>query len=380
MRSHDIRRDRRASPCDHGGLRGRLMSLARLGARRSVSASISRDENSEPASARTQGTPQRSSTFASRFVNFGSFGHRQIGASPRQQIAEVETQQTAAAHDAPIPREASQIRNHTQENRVPAAGTAEAHRPHRRPLRRWPPPASTYAISSLPHVMVTLRDIEQNQNDSCVVCLDTLAVGNRASRVPCGHLFHEACILDWLKNSNQCPVCRYELSTDDAEYELLRKERMASRKLRLRMSDLQAKSVHELMRLAQHLHVASFVVIGKQELIDKISACDGVEIVPESAKHGSFKLPGSAITKEDIAQRLAEFNHSASDSRTGSPRGSGSVTNLAGHIMAELRETAANLGITLSGLQGERESTTPRTCLSTVGQSIIHRSLSVGGG
>jgi len=36
--------------------------------------------------------------------------------------------------------------------------------------------------------------------------------------MPCGHIYHESCIFQWLKDNNTCPVCRYELETDDEEY------------------------------------------------------------------------------------------------------------------------------------------------------------------
>ena len=33
----------------------------------------------------------------------------------------------------------------------------------------------------------------------CPVCQDTLTEGEECKRVPCGHMFHEACLLPWLK-------------------------------------------------------------------------------------------------------------------------------------------------------------------------------------
>jgi len=41
----------------------------------------------------------------------------------------------------------------------------------------------------------------------------------RIIEMPCDHVFHNACIMPWLKDHNSCPQCRYELPTDDADYE-----------------------------------------------------------------------------------------------------------------------------------------------------------------
>ena len=45
--------------------------------------------------------------------------------------------------------------------------------------------------------------------------------------MPCGHLYDKTCIGEWLQQHNQCPVCRHELPTDDAEYERSKRETQA---------------------------------------------------------------------------------------------------------------------------------------------------------
>ncbi|VVB10373.1 unnamed protein product [Arabis nemorensis] len=44
----------------------------------------------------------------------------------------------------------------------------------------------------------------------CVICMDKIQVGSDvdAGRMPCLHVFHRTCGVDWLKSSGICPVCR----------------------------------------------------------------------------------------------------------------------------------------------------------------------------
>merc|ERR1719277_2434427 len=118
-----------------------------------------------------------------------------------------------------------------------------------------PPPTAAATLRSLPRIKVTAYDIAANEGTECSICLDELVAGEPALRIPCGHLFHEECVKDWLNKSNECPVCRFELPTDDAEYEKGRRQRMADRKIRLRREDIAVKSAQELRRLAEFLKI-----------------------------------------------------------------------------------------------------------------------------
>ncbi|XXG55261.1 hypothetical protein AAC387_Pa03g2965 [Persea americana] len=80
------------------------------------------------------------------------------------------------------------------------------------------PPAARSAIENLQTVTLTLEDVEK-KNNLCAICKDEISLEEHAKRLPCPHFYHGDCILPWLRIRNTCPVCRYELPTDDIAYE-----------------------------------------------------------------------------------------------------------------------------------------------------------------
>lgn len=106
--------------------------------------------------------------------------------------------------------------------------------------RYGPPPASKEIVSSLTEIFITSDviatkgmlhkgvdeygeriDPEQVIID-CSVCREIFNSGDTALEMPCFHLFHKPCIVAWLESHNNCPTCRYELATDDPDYEARR--------------------------------------------------------------------------------------------------------------------------------------------------------------
>lgn len=83
------------------------------------------------------------------------------------------------------------------------------------------PPASKSAVDKLEKISLTEReDIRKMSNDSsCSVCKDEFEVDQNLINLPCKHLFHDECIMPWLNERNSCPTCRFELPTDDCDYE-----------------------------------------------------------------------------------------------------------------------------------------------------------------
>lgn len=84
--------------------------------------------------------------------------------------------------------------------------------------RRGAPPAAVSFVSNLPLVVIG-KEHEKHGELVCAICKDVLALGTKVNQLPCSHLYHTCCILPWLSARNSCPVCRYELPTDDKDYE-----------------------------------------------------------------------------------------------------------------------------------------------------------------
>uniref|UniRef100_A0A7N0TC27 RING-type E3 ubiquitin transferase n=1 Tax=Kalanchoe fedtschenkoi TaxID=63787 RepID=A0A7N0TC27_KALFE len=86
------------------------------------------------------------------------------------------------------------------------------------PNRFGTPPASKEAVEKLPDIKIT-EELLASDNAQCAVCMDRFELGGKAKQMPCKHIYHPDCILPWLELHNSCPVCRYELPTDDPDYE-----------------------------------------------------------------------------------------------------------------------------------------------------------------
>ncbi|XP_023517907.1 E3 ubiquitin-protein ligase Praja-2-like isoform X2 [Cucurbita pepo subsp. pepo] len=84
--------------------------------------------------------------------------------------------------------------------------------------RRGAPPAAVSSVKNLPLLVISKEHLKHD-NISCAICKDFLHVSVEVNQLPCLHLYHPSCIMPWLSTRNSCPLCRYELPTDDRDYE-----------------------------------------------------------------------------------------------------------------------------------------------------------------
>ncbi|XP_028777379.1 E3 ubiquitin-protein ligase AIP2-like [Neltuma alba] len=82
------------------------------------------------------------------------------------------------------------------------------------------PPASKEVVAKLPVITLTGEILAKLGKDAeCAICKENLALNDKMQELPCKHTFHPPCLKPWLDEHNSCPICRYELQTDDHAYE-----------------------------------------------------------------------------------------------------------------------------------------------------------------
>jgi hypothetical protein len=58
------------------------------------------------------------------------------------------------------------------------------------------------------------------KEDKCAICLQKYKGVDIIKEFPCKHIFHKNCILKWIKSSNKCPLCKYDIANDVNKVEL----------------------------------------------------------------------------------------------------------------------------------------------------------------
>ncbi|KAK9938653.1 hypothetical protein M0R45_015377 [Rubus argutus] len=77
---------------------------------------------------------------------------------------------------------------------------------------------SQECIQNLPRSTFCSGDIMESCNELCCsICLEELEGGEYTRELPiCGHLFHLACIDQWLRRQGSCPMCRVHICSDNS--------------------------------------------------------------------------------------------------------------------------------------------------------------------
>lgn len=55
------------------------------------------------------------------------------------------------------------------------------------------------------------KEHDDEDGKNCPICLEDFEAKEVVTVTPCKHMFHEDCIVPWIKNQGKCPVCRYAI-------------------------------------------------------------------------------------------------------------------------------------------------------------------------
>lgn len=74
-------------------------------------------------------------------------------------------------------------------------------------------PASRGLIQALPTHQVTLDEVASapEERRSCSICFEEFEQGEFQRTLPCFHVFHRACVDQWLVRSGTCPICKLRI-------------------------------------------------------------------------------------------------------------------------------------------------------------------------
>jgi len=77
-------------------------------------------------------------------------------------------------------------------------------------------PTEDKSLKKLKRFSLTNKYCKKGKNGkielpNCCICLSEIAKGQETVLLPCGHMFHWKCCLNWLKKNNTCPMCRFEI-------------------------------------------------------------------------------------------------------------------------------------------------------------------------
>ena len=77
-------------------------------------------------------------------------------------------------------------------------------------------PTEDKSLKKLKRFQLTNKYCKKGKNGkielpNCCICLSEISKGQETVLLPCGHMFHWKCCLNWLKKNNTCPMCRFEI-------------------------------------------------------------------------------------------------------------------------------------------------------------------------
>jgi len=124
------------------------------------------------------------------------------------------------------------------------------------------------------HASTLLKEVENESEDEEKQNNEVSPDDDNIRLMPCGHIFHESCIFQWLKDNNTCPVCRYELETEDEEYNEGVHKRMAERGIDIPAFNIDFTFFCSLEKCGQCKFISNIL---KRRIEGSLPKCNSIE-------------------------------------------------------------------------------------------------------
>ena len=156
---------------------------------------------------------------------------------------------------------------------------------------RGPPPAKPYLLEELPLLTLVDQDKDLTLRPFCAVCVCDFEVGEQVRRLPCAHVYHDECLASWLLRRCTCPTCRWELPTDDLDYEAGRLQRMAQRRPQFFKYELDhrlsIRQIKTLLTISAHHRGkssgdSSYRPVDRDDFIAHLIENQLIEVIPDT--------------------------------------------------------------------------------------------------
>ena len=68
-------------------------------------------------------------------------------------------------------------------------------------------------LEEIPEININgTSELEKLKTKNCTICLEDFKVKDKVIYLPCFHLFHKDCIINWVKLNSTCPLCKININ------------------------------------------------------------------------------------------------------------------------------------------------------------------------
>ena len=69
-----------------------------------------------------------------------------------------------------------------------------------------------YSLPAGARKIKRLKVQDDFKEDNCAICLQGFSYGSEVAKLPCSHVYHFGCVLEWFVQRGTCPLCRFPCS------------------------------------------------------------------------------------------------------------------------------------------------------------------------